>query len=51
MVIPHPDRTLPPAMLAEMKTALEGSSLRAVLARGYCVAEKDGIVVRIPWMP
>jgi len=33
-------------MLAEMKTALEGRSPRAVLARGYCVAEKDGIVVR-----
>ena len=33
-------------MLAEMKTALEGRSPRAVLARGYCVAEKDGIVVK-----
>ena len=33
-------------VLAEMKTALEGRSPRAVLARGYCVAEKDGIVVR-----
>ena len=33
-------------MLAEMKTALDGRSPRAVLARGYCVAEKDGIVVR-----
>jgi exodeoxyribonuclease VII large subunit len=33
-------------VLAEMKAALEGRSPRAVLARGYCVAEKDGIVVR-----
>ena len=33
-------------VLAEMKTALEGRSPRAVLARGYCVAEKEGIVVR-----
>jgi len=33
-------------MLAEMRTALEGRSPRAVLARGYCVAEKDGIVVK-----
>jgi exodeoxyribonuclease VII large subunit len=33
-------------LLAELKAALEGRSPRAVLARGYCVAEKDGIVVR-----
>ncbi|WML67873.1 MAG: Exodeoxyribonuclease 7 large subunit [Methanoregula sp. SKADARSKE-2] len=33
-------------LLAEMKTALEGRSPLAVLARGYCVAEKDGRVVR-----
>jgi len=33
-------------VLAEMKTALDSRSPRAVLARGYCVAEKDGIVVR-----
>jgi exodeoxyribonuclease VII large subunit len=32
--------------LAELNTALEGRSPRAVLARGYCVAEKEGIVVR-----
>jgi len=33
-------------LLAEMKTALDGRSPLAVLARGYCVAEKDGRVVR-----
>jgi exodeoxyribonuclease VII large subunit len=33
-------------VLAEMKATLEGRSPRAVLSRGYCVAEKDGIVVR-----
>jgi exodeoxyribonuclease VII large subunit len=33
-------------MLAEIKAALEGRSPRAVLARGYCVAEKNGIVVK-----
>jgi len=33
-------------ILAEMKAALVGRSPRAVLARGYCVAEKDGRVVR-----
>ena len=33
-------------VLAEMKAVLEGRSPRAVLSRGYCVAEKDGIVVR-----
>jgi exodeoxyribonuclease VII large subunit len=33
-------------LLAEMRAALEGRSPRAVLARGYCVAEKDGRVVR-----
>jgi exodeoxyribonuclease VII large subunit len=33
-------------LLAGMKNALEGRSPRAVLARGYCVAEKNGRVVR-----
>jgi len=33
-------------LLAEMKTALESRSPLAVLARGYCVAEKDGEVVK-----
>lgn len=33
-------------LLAELRAALEGRSPRAVLARGYCVAEKDGQVVR-----
>lgn len=33
-------------LLAEMRTALEGRSPLAVLARGYCVAEKDGDVVK-----
>jgi exodeoxyribonuclease VII large subunit len=33
-------------LLAEMKTALEGRSPLSVLARGYCVAEKDGTVVK-----
>ena len=33
-------------LLAEMQAALVGRSPRAVLARGYCVAEKDGRVVR-----
>jgi exodeoxyribonuclease VII large subunit len=33
-------------LLAEMRTALEGRSPLAVLARGYCVAEKDGRVVK-----
>jgi exodeoxyribonuclease VII large subunit len=33
-------------LLAEMRTALDGRSPRALLARGYCVAEKDGTVVR-----
>jgi exodeoxyribonuclease VII large subunit len=33
-------------LLAEMRTALAGRSPRAVLARGYCVAEKDDTVVR-----
>jgi exodeoxyribonuclease VII large subunit len=32
-------------LLAEMKTALESRSPRAVLARGYCVAEKNGHIV------
>jgi exodeoxyribonuclease VII large subunit len=33
-------------ILAELRAALEGRSPRAVLARGYCMAEKDGHVVR-----
>jgi len=33
-------------LLAELRAALDGRSPRAVLARGYCVAEKDGRVVR-----
>ena len=33
-------------LLAELQAALAGRSPRAVLARGYCVAEKDGRVVR-----
>ena len=33
-------------LLAGMKTELEGGSPLAVLARGYCVAEKNGAVVR-----
>jgi exodeoxyribonuclease VII large subunit len=33
-------------LLAGMKTALEGRSPLAVLARGYCVAEKDGELVK-----
>jgi exodeoxyribonuclease VII large subunit len=33
-------------ILAELRATLEGRSPRAVLSRGYCVAEKDGIVVR-----
>jgi exodeoxyribonuclease VII large subunit len=33
-------------LLAELITALESRSPRAVLARGYCVAEKNGIVVK-----
>ena len=33
-------------LLAGMMTALEGRSPRAILARGYCVAEKDGVIVR-----
>ena len=33
-------------LLSGMKTALEGRSPRAVLARGYCVAEKDGTIVK-----
>jgi exodeoxyribonuclease VII large subunit len=32
--------------LAGLREALEGRSPRAVLARGYCVAEKDGRVIR-----
>ena len=33
-------------VLCEMKTALESRSPLAVLARGYCVAEKNGAVVK-----
>jgi exodeoxyribonuclease VII large subunit len=33
-------------LLGEMKTALESRSPRAVLARGYCVAERNGMVVK-----
>lgn len=33
-------------LLAGLSAALEGRSPRAVLARGYCVAEKEGRVVR-----
>lgn len=33
-------------LLAGLQAALAGRSPRAVLARGYCVAEKDGRVVR-----
>jgi exodeoxyribonuclease VII large subunit len=33
-------------LLAEMKTALESRSPLAVLARGYCVAEKNGHIVK-----
>jgi exodeoxyribonuclease VII large subunit len=33
-------------LLAEMKTALHSRNPFAVLARGYCVAEKQGVVVR-----
>jgi exodeoxyribonuclease VII large subunit len=33
-------------LLRELRAELEGRSPRAVLARGYCVAEKDGRVVR-----
>ena len=32
--------------LAELRAKLEGGSPRAVLLRGYCVAERDGRVVR-----
>jgi exodeoxyribonuclease VII large subunit len=33
-------------ILAEMKTALDSRSPVAVLARGFCVAEKNGVIVR-----
>jgi len=32
-------------VLAGLRTALEGRSPKALLARGYCVAEKDGVLV------
>jgi exodeoxyribonuclease VII large subunit len=33
-------------IIRELRTALDGRSPLAVLARGYCIAEKDGVVVR-----
>lgn len=33
-------------ILSEMRTALESRSPRAVLARGFCIAEKDGKIVK-----
>jgi exodeoxyribonuclease VII large subunit len=33
-------------LLCELKTALDSRSPLAVLARGYCVAEKNGAVVK-----
>jgi exodeoxyribonuclease VII large subunit len=33
-------------LLSEIKTALDARSPRAVLARGYCVAEKDGAFIK-----
>jgi exodeoxyribonuclease VII large subunit len=33
-------------LLSQIRTALEARSPMAVLARGYCVAEKDGIVIK-----
>ncbi|MCK9630089.1 MAG: exodeoxyribonuclease VII large subunit [Methanoregula sp.] len=33
-------------LLDGMRTALAGRSPRALLARGYCVAERDGMVIR-----
>jgi len=38
-------------LLAELKTALQSRSPLAVLARGYCVAERDGRVVKsVDWI-
>ncbi|MFA5332120.1 MAG: exodeoxyribonuclease VII large subunit [Methanoregula sp.] len=33
-------------MLAEARTSLEGQNPKAVLLRGYCIAEKEGVVVK-----
>ena len=33
-------------LLAELKTALDSRSPLAVLARGYCVAERNGLIVK-----
>jgi len=33
-------------ILAELKTALDGRNPVAVLARGYCITEKNGVIVR-----
>lgn len=33
-------------ILAELKTALEGRNPVSVLARGYCITEKNGVIVR-----
>jgi exodeoxyribonuclease VII large subunit len=33
-------------LLSEMKTALDGQSPLAILSRGYCVAERDGRLVK-----
>ena len=38
-------------ILAEMKTTLDSRSPVAVLARGYCVAEKDGAIVEESMLP
>ena len=33
-------------LLAEMKAALDGRSPLAILARGFCVAEKEGVIMK-----